>query len=201
MGSKTGERRRRRTPKEAEREILDAAEAFLRARPFRDLTIDEVMAGTGLSRPSFYVYFRDRHHIALKLIEGIGSEMFESAETWLTGEGEGPAAMRDGLRGSAGVYEEHGRVLRAIADAATEDEEVEQAYRGLVEGFIEATARQIEREVVSGRSSVEDPQRTAAALVWMNERFFMERLGREPADDAERVADTLFEIWARVLYR
>ena len=38
--------RRRRSPAEAENEILRAAESFLRERPFRDMTVDEVMALT-----------------------------------------------------------------------------------------------------------------------------------------------------------
>jgi len=46
-------RRRRRTPEAAEREIIDAAEAFLREQPFRELTVDEVMRRTDPSRPSF----------------------------------------------------------------------------------------------------------------------------------------------------
>ena len=195
------ERRRRRTPEEAAQEILHAAEAFLRERPFRDLTIDEVMDGTGLSRPSFYVYFRDRHHLALKLIEELGSEMFAAAGSWLEGKGDDPEELRGALRGSARVFETHGPVLRAIADAATEDADVEQAYRGIVEGFVDATAARIERDVSAGLSTVADSRRTAAALVWMNERYFAERLGREPFDDADRVAEALIRIWTATIYR
>ena len=55
-------RRRRRSPEVAEREIIAAAHGLLRERPFRELTVDEVMRRTELSRPSFYVHFRDRHH-------------------------------------------------------------------------------------------------------------------------------------------
>ena len=195
------ERRRRRTPEEAEREILDAAEAFLRERPFRDLTIDEVMDGTGLSRPSFYVHFRDRHHLALKLIEELGSEVFATAEPWLAGEGDDPEGLYEALRGTARVFEAHGPVLRAIADAATEDASVEQAYRGIVDDFVEATTKRIERDVSAGLSSVSDPHRTSAALVWMNERFFSEQLGREPFDDANPVAEALLRIWTATIYR
>ena len=194
-------RRRRRTPEEAEREILEATEGFLRERPFRDLTIDEVMDGTGLSRPSFYVYFRDRHHLALKLIEELGSEMFAAAGPWLGGDSDDPEELRRALRGSAQVFETHGPVLRAIADAATEDAEVEQAYRGVVEGFVEATTARIERDVAAGRSSVADARRTAGALVWMNERFFSEKLGRDPADNSDRVAEALLRIWTATIYR
>ena len=81
-------RRRRRSPESAEREILAAAEAFLREHPFRDLTVDEVMGRTTLSRPSFYVYFRDRHHLAVRLVEGIGGELFDMSERWLEGTGD-----------------------------------------------------------------------------------------------------------------
>jgi TetR/AcrR family transcriptional regulator, ethionamide resistance regulator len=194
------QKRRRRTPEEAEREILDAAEAFLRSRPFRDLTIDEVMDGTGLSRPSFYVYFRDRHHLALKLIEEIGSEVFATAVDWLEGDGDDPAVLRQAIRGTASVFEVHGPVLRAIADASTEDAEVEVAYLSLVQGFVEAATQRIERDVAAGRSSVADCRRTAAALVWMNERLLSELLGREPADDPEAVAEALYDIWRAAIY-
>ena len=48
----------RRAPEAAESEILSAAENFLREFPVRDLTVDNLMARTGLSRASFYGYFR-----------------------------------------------------------------------------------------------------------------------------------------------
>jgi len=75
----TSRRRRRRTPEVAEQEIIAAAAGLLRERPFRELTVDEVMRRTDLSRPSFYVYFRGLHHLAVRLVEGIGAELFAVA--------------------------------------------------------------------------------------------------------------------------
>jgi TetR/AcrR family transcriptional regulator, ethionamide resistance regulator len=66
-GREVRTRRRRRTPEVAEEEIVAAAESLLRELPFRELTVDEVMRRTGLSRPSFYVYFHDRHEPALRV--------------------------------------------------------------------------------------------------------------------------------------
>src|SRR3954463_129809 len=152
-----GTRRRRRSPAEAEREILDSAEHFLRERPLRELTIDEVMTGTGLSRPAFYVYFRDRHDLVLRLIGEIGSELFEMADKWLKG-GE----LRAGVEGVVAVYAEHGPVLRAISDAAVDDPDVEEAYHGLVQRFIDATAEHIRSDQRGGRSTGLTPRRTAA---------------------------------------
>ena len=193
-------RRRRRAPEVAEREIISAAEAFLRERPFRELTVDEVMRRTDLSRPSFYVYFRDRHQLVLKVVEHLGTELFTMGDRWLRGTGRGPELAREALDGIVAVYVEHGPVLRALADAASDDPEVEKAYNALVQSFVDATARHIEEEIAVGRGLKLDAYETAKALVWMNERYLTLSLGREPLTAADTVADNLARIWNRVLY-
>jgi TetR/AcrR family transcriptional regulator, ethionamide resistance regulator len=199
-GRKVPARRRRRTPEVAEHEIISAAEALLRERPFRELTVDEVMRRTELSRPSFYVYFTDRHQLVLKVVEHLGSELFTMSDRWLRGTGEGPALAREALDGIVAVYVEHGPVMRALADAAADDRGVEQAYNALVETFIDATARHIEEEIAAGRVLPLDAHETAKALVWMMERYLTLSLGRDPLTPARIVADTLATIWTRVLY-
>jgi len=199
-GSKVPARRRRRTPEVAEREIIAAAEAFLREQPFRALTVDEVMRRTDLSRPSFYVYFRDRHHLVLRVVEHLGSELYAMSERWLRGTGEGPQLAREALGGIVGIYAAHGSVMRALADAAADDPGVEQAYTGIVESFVRATARHIEEEIAVGRILPVDPDETAKALVWMMERYLNLSFGREPSPSPQAVAETLTTIWTRVLY-
>jgi TetR/AcrR family transcriptional regulator, ethionamide resistance regulator len=192
--------RRRRSPESAEREILDAAESFLRERPFRDLTVDEVMARTTLSRPSFYVYFRDRHHLAVRLVEGIGDALFAMSSRWLEGSGDPREDIRESLRGVAEVYDEHGLVLHAIADAAGHDPEVERVYYGLIDRFVVATTARIEADLAAGRVSGLDATPTAGALVWMSERYLLMTLGRLPKAPVDTVVETLATIWIRTLY-
>jgi TetR/AcrR family transcriptional regulator, ethionamide resistance regulator len=193
-------RRRRRSPEIAEGEIIAAAESFLRERPFRELTVDEVMRRTELSRPSFYVYFRDRHQLVLRVVEHLGAELFTMSDRWLRGAGAGPDLARSALDGIVAVYLEHGPVMRALADAAADDPGVERAYNDLVESLIDATARHIDAEVAAGRLLRLDAHETAKALVWMMERYLTLSLGREPLTPAKTVADTLATIWNRVLY-
>jgi TetR/AcrR family transcriptional regulator, ethionamide resistance regulator len=199
-GRKSPARRRRRTPEVAEGEIIAAAEAFLRERPFRELTVDEVMRRTDLSRPSFYVYFTDRHQLVLRVVEHLGSELFTMSDRWLGDSGEGSERARQALDGIVAVYVEHGPVMRALADAAADDPGVEQAYAALVQRFVDATARHIEEEIAAGRILPLDAHETAKALVWMMERYLVLSLGREPLTPAPAVADTLATIWTRVLY-
>ena len=193
-------RRRRRTPEAAEREIVDAAEALLREKPFRELTVDDLMRRTGLSRPSFYVYFRDRHDLVLKVVEHIGGELFAMSERWYEGAGDGPTLIREAIDGVVGVFAAHGPVLRALADAAAEDPGVEAAYAELMQRFVDATARHIEHEIAAGRILPLDPVPTAMALTWMMERYLQLRLGRTPDAPRAPISDALTTIWSRVLY-
>jgi TetR/AcrR family transcriptional regulator, ethionamide resistance regulator len=193
--------RRRRRPEEAEREILDTAEELLRERPFRELTVDDLMSRTTLSRPAFYVYFKDRHQLVMRLVERLGADLMERADSWLKGSGDPAEDGRAAIEGVAGVYAEHGRVLRAIADAATNDPRVERAYGALIERFVEATRVRIEEDVEAGRISGVDPGPTAEALIWMNERYLTASFGGARDPDPREVSETLLRIWLRALYR
>jgi AcrR family transcriptional regulator len=184
----------------AEGEIVAAAEALLRERPFRELTVDEVMRRTDLSRPSFYVYFRDRHHLILRVVEHLGNELRTMSQRWYTGSGDGPAQAREAMEGIVDVFAEHGAVLRALADAAADDPEVERVYGALVQSFVDVTRKHIEAEIAAGRVLALDAGETARALVWMMERYLNLSLGRAETTPRETVAETLTTIWTRVLY-
>lgn len=193
-------RRPRHDPKETEREILEAAEALMRERPFREVTIPEVMRVAGLTRPAFYAHFRDRGDLLLRVVAHLGALLFEMADRWLEGDdplNDIPAAVG----GVADVYVVHGPLLCALADAAPTDAAVEDAYRGLVNMFVDATAEHIVAEQAAGRirSSIDGPA-MASALMWGSERVLSEALGRLPQGDPREVAGILSEIWLATLY-
>jgi TetR/AcrR family transcriptional regulator, ethionamide resistance regulator len=201
--------RRRRKPEEAERVILAAARAFLAERPFREMTVEEIMVRTGLSRPAFYAYFRDRYEVVTRLLEGIGGLLFALDWRWLSG-GEGEEEARevlvDALRAGSRTFVEYGPVLRAIADAAGYDARVEQDYRyGLIERLVGSVARRISRDVEAGLSPADvNPEETARALVLMTERYLLDAFGSPERRPSRReraaVFATLEEIWVKTLY-
>jgi AcrR family transcriptional regulator len=207
----SGERglRRRRKPEEAERTILAAGRAFLEERPFREMTVEGVMVRTGLSRPAFYAYFRDRYDLVTRLLEGVGGLLFALDWRWLSGEPGGEEARKvlvDALRAGSQTFLEYGPVLRAIADAAGYDARVEQVYRyGLIERLISAVADRISRDIEAGVSPAGlDSNQTARALVLMTERYLLDAFGRPEQRPSRRERESVFgtleEIWVRTLY-
>jgi AcrR family transcriptional regulator len=196
--------RRRRRPEEAERAILAAARAFLEERPFREMTVEGIMVRTGLSRPAFYAYFRDRYEVVTRLLEGIGGLLFALDWRWLSGgEREG---LIDALRAGSQTFVEYGPVLRAIADAAGYDARVEQVYRyGLIERLVAAVASRISLDVKAGLSPADlEPEEMARALVLMTERYLLDAFGRPERRPSRRESAAVFRtlegIWVRTLY-
>jgi len=193
-------RRPRHSPQETEQEILLAGEQLLRERPFREITVEQIMLRTGLKRPAFYAHFRDRHDLVLRLVEHIGDQLFEMAGLWLDGE-EPEKDLRAAFEGVAAVYVRHGPVLQALVDGVPSDARVETAYRALVQSFIDAAAAHIRSEQAAGRILLTtDPYETARALVWLNERYLSEAFGRQPPDDPSPVIGALHHIWVATLY-
>ena len=208
--SMSGGSRRRHTARQAEQAILAAARSFLAEHPFRELTAETVMAQTGLSRQAFYAYFRDRYDLATRLLEGVGALLFTVDRIWLEGVGESREESRrsldESLRRGSETFVFYGPVLRAISDAASHDTRVEEVYRfGLIENFIQAVAKRIERDVDTGVSPQSiDPKETARALVLLTERYILDAFGRpenhpSPGKSAA-VIDTLVGVWEAALY-
>ncbi len=194
-------RRRRRTPEAAQREIMEAAEQLLKERPFRELTVDEVMRRTGLSRPSFYVYFKDRHELVLRIVDQVQGEILKSANRWFEAVGGGPGVLREALAGTVGVYAAHAAVMRALADAAVDDPRVEEAYNALIQGFVDVTARHVEREIEGGLIPPIDAREASKALMWMTERYLYHSFGPTHRISTGRVHETLAALWNRSLYQ
>jgi AcrR family transcriptional regulator len=206
-----GAPRRRRRPEEAERAILAATRSLLEERPFRETKVEDIMARTGLSRPAFYAYFKDRYEVVTRLLEGIGGVLFAVDRRWLVGGGTGGRedarqTLAEALYRGTETFATYGPVLRAIADAATQDARVEEVYRGgLIERLVEAVAARIARDVEGGTSPAYlDPEETARALVLMTERYLLDAFGN-PSDRPSgakkaAVASTVEEVWVRTLY-
>ena len=158
------------------------------------------MAATTLSRKSFYVYFRDRYDLLRRLVEPLGAERDAIvAELWREGA-DMAAGGRAALVALAGLYARHGRLLRALAEASSQDREARRAWREFIEPVIEGHADKIREEIEAGRVEGIDPEPTARALIGMNLQYFFDELVDEPNPDLEATADVLLTIWRRTLY-
>jgi AcrR family transcriptional regulator len=191
--------RRREQRQGTRREILAAADGFLRERPFRELSVEIVMAETGLTRTAFYRHFDDVTELVLRLLEELGRELYPIAERWgATAGSEYPKPALEGLRAIVEFFARNGPLIRAIAQAAVTDEQIERAYRGALEGFIEITTSTLDRLVELGQLEAPDTRALARALNLMNEAYLLDEFG-SGTGDRQVALQTLTTVWLRAL--
>jgi AcrR family transcriptional regulator len=200
--SATAQRNKRRQQREETRaQILASAQEILRGGAYRDLSVDAVMAATGHTRTVFYRHFDDVPSLVLTLMTEVGSELIDVAAEWAKVDQVGPDEARRRLALFVDFYVRNGPLVRAVAEAAHHDEDVERAYNGMVEGFITITTGAIEARVNSGELAALDAPDIARALVRMLNGYLGDTLGRpDSGADPERVLETIWTIWTRTLF-
>lgn len=200
MSSMAERTKRRQARTETRRQILDAAERFLRERPFRELSVEALMAETGHTRTVFYRHFDDLADLSMAILQDVGNELYEVVQRWIGSVSEGRSAANEALAGIVDFFVRHGPLVRAVAEAAYHDDEIERLFDGFVTMFTDMTEKVLEEEITAGRVAELDPKETARALNLMNVRYLLDSFGREPQADRDRVVETLTRIWGRVLY-
>jgi AcrR family transcriptional regulator len=184
-------------------QILDAADEFLRAHPFRDLTVSGLMQTTSVSRPAFYQYFRDRYDIIEGLIERIAQSVAQSGEAWSDGSG-GADNCAAAMKMLARTLAPNGYAVKAIVEASACDERVERLWRrGFIKQYIDAGILLIQREQLAGNTPRDlDPVLAATALSLLVPALSAEVFSKPDVDGStiDAVGETWARIWCTTLY-
>ncbi len=181
--------------------ILDSALELLWSRPFRDITISDLMSITGAGRSAFYQYFDDLYGLMETLLLGLEEDIFEVAAPWFTGEGDTVVLLRESLSGLVRVCYEQGPLLRAVADASTTDERLESSWAGFLLQFDDAVTAHIEGQQAQGIIPAFDARPVAVALNRLDASLFVHAFGRHPRQNPELVLEAVTRIWISTLYQ
>ena len=180
--------------------ILNAGLEFVWAHPFRDMTVNTLMASTGLSRSAFYQYFNDLHDLMETLLDMLKEEVFAATGSWFTGAGDPIALLNESLAGLVDVCNRLGPILRATNDAAATDERLENAWAKFVKQFDDAVTTRIEADQAQGLIPDFDARPLAIALNRLDAYTLIEAFGQHPISQPEPVREALARVWISTLY-
>lgn len=183
---------------EVRERIIAAAKAALRERPYRELSVEEVMSAAGLTRTIFYRHFDDLADLVVRLLDEASAELYNHERRLAATVNDDPESIRLALSEPVRMFSLHGPVLRAVTEAASHDEQIEAGWGALRDRF----AGLIEEYLRSrcGRAIVADPAETARALNLMNMSYLLDVFGTpEPKVSPEVALQTLTEIWVAVI--
>jgi AcrR family transcriptional regulator len=186
-----------------QRAILATCERLLDERALGEIAVDELAAGAGISRPSFYFYFESKNAVLRALVERLADEMYAEAESWLERKDDSPeVTVSRSIGAAAQQWREHGPVLRAAVQTWGSVPELQAFWEDVVRRFVEQSATRIADDREDGAAPPgPDPEALAKALIWMNERcFYTNSLGADPSLSDDELVPTLTAIWLRSIY-
>lgn len=168
--------------------VIESALRLLEAgATVADLSIVEIAADAGVSRPTFYTYFRDKRDLVLALGDRFERRTQDAAQRWLTMVDD---EVADALRAVLEVFRAERTALRAILEAAGYDPEAAAFWRRFHEGFIQSV---IDRAYRTGTHDAAT-QADAFVLVWMTERAFTEHI-QAPRVSDDMLIESLQRFW------
>jgi AcrR family transcriptional regulator len=196
--------RRRQTPEETRAVILDSAERLLRERPFRDLSVDEVMKPTGYRRTVFYRHFAGLPDLVLAVLTRVLPGLAEANDAFreLASSEISQETVRGLIRGVVEHWERHGPLMHAMRDAGVYDSEIDALIESTPERFNGELGESIAAHQAAGWAVGAEPVQLAAALTSMNQRYLLHCFGGpRPRATVDEATDALTTIWSALVSR
>lgn len=181
---------------DSEAAVLAATQRLLQAgATFTELGVQRIAAEAGVARSTFYLCFRDKTDLLIRLTAHMKGELFRIGADWRPA---GPDGGPDGLAAiylrQLQYYRERRALLAAITEVAAYDAEMREARLRELERFTLHITSLIEEEQESGRlHRGVDAVAAAQVMAWGGEQVIARQVAiGDPAGD-EAVARELAE--------
>ena len=184
--------------------ILRAAQALFAAKGFFETTVADVVKAAGVSRGTFYLYFKDREDVFATLLSQAVDEMFLLSASRQTGSRQ--ERIESANRAYLETFRRHRAFMRSALQVATFDPRVAEALSALRGKFIARIRAHLERAVARGECHDIDPAITSFLLVIMVEftAYSWLSFGWQPEEgefEVDAIVREASALWARAVYK
>ena len=172
---------------------------------FAELTVATITERAEMTRSSFYHYFSGLDELVMTLLKTFESNIRAAVDPWLEGVEKNDPDPRtktvEVLIRMYRIYFDYRNTVRIANQAAGVSKRVfEQWQDSAVDYYVNKTEAFIAREVALGNSGVDDPRRTARALILMNTALGIDNSLRPNPDAPEAIGLTAGTIWYQTIY-
>ena len=182
-----------------EQQILDSAETLLESRGYADMTVGDIAQAAGITRGALYFYFGSKQEVLTALVARISQALHETAGAARDADGPVDEAITAALERTAGLWRDHGVVMRMAVDLASTVADIDRLWADAARASAEAIAEVLRRAGVPDGGGPGDAPALAAALCWMIERSFYQasKVSTEALDEACRTCQVVWRQLAR----
>ncbi|MEV6781282.1 TetR/AcrR family transcriptional regulator [Streptomyces sp. NPDC051098] len=160
---------------------------------YTELSVEQIAQAAGISRSTFYLYFRDKVDVLLRLSGFLKSESYAIASAWR------PTGTGGGLDGLARTYEliiqhyrKYAALLSAIHEVAAYDPAVREAWTAYQRQFIDNTIAVLRAEQEAERTPTDiDPELAGRVIVQGGGQVIARQVASSDGTDDSDVAREL----------
>ena len=171
-------------------ELLEAAGGYVHLR------VEDILQNAGMSRSTFYRYFKDKNELLLALSEPALQEIRTAAlRTWQLGPEVTFAQFEAELYKTMETYRPHVALMNALVEASTYDARVKELFQGFFAELRTAIADHIRLEQNLGmvRHGI-DADAAAGWITWMAERGMNQLVPSADAATRRKLATSMATI-------
>ncbi|MEV4537321.1 helix-turn-helix domain-containing protein [Asanoa sp. NPDC049518] len=176
-----------------EADVLAATERLLAGgATYTELGVQRIAAEAGVARSTFYLYFRDKTELLLRLAAQLGDVSFALVGDWTP---TGPAALDDlaaSLLRVIRFYRDRRHVLAAVLEVAGYERTIGEFWEDQLRMFIDRAHELLVAEQAAGRAPADLNAPTASrVMIWGGMRVIADHVVNRPAEEDESVAREL----------
>lgn len=177
-----------------EAKILEATERLLRGgESFTDLGVQRIAAEAGIARSTFYLHFRDKAELLLRLIDRLADQALDMIIDADPSRGlEGMAtAMILNIR----YYRERRHLLAAVVEVAAYDPAIREFWDAQLQRFIDQAEGWLRAEQEAGNTAPDlDPRTATRVFVWGGFQALTNQVLTGPEDPDEVVGREIAQL-------
>lgn len=199
--NRDGDRERRRA--DIRRRLLRAVETLIAdGETYSNVTIERLASQAGLSRATFYIYFAGKADLLRAWFSETLGELDQACTAWREiGPESEQADLTAALKTIVGAYCGHAALLTAINDEATQDSELRDQLRDVIQRSADGLRAQIEKGQRDGWvDPALLPAETATWAIWLLERGLSYILPTAAVEQVDTLCETLADMAWHTLY-
>ncbi|EHN12580.1 Transcriptional regulator TetR family [Patulibacter medicamentivorans] len=185
-----------------EEQVFAAVERLLNeGASYTELGVLRIAEEAGIARSTFYVHFRDKIDLLIRLAESASEVIFAEADRWVQSDEAGIIGLERTMALIVSQYREHAAALQALAEVAGYEPAADEYWRARIGGFAGALQVRLASEQGSGQvDAAIDAEAVAHAVAWAVERNITQHIRVDDGSGDERLAKSLAQVAWRVFY-
>ncbi|WP_320670003.1 TetR/AcrR family transcriptional regulator [Patulibacter defluvii] len=185
-----------------EEQVFAAVERLLNeGASYTELGVLRIAEEAGIARSTFYVHFRDKIDLLIRLAESASEAIFDEADRWVQSNEAGVAGLERTMALIVAQYRAHAPALQALAEVAGYEPAADEYWRARIGGFGSALEQRLRNEQTIGLvDPAIDAEAVANAVAWSVERNITQHVRVDDGCGDERLAKALTQVAWRVFY-